>query len=75
MDGIQVYGYFPSPEEIKQNEEDARLGIIRYHETTYIERGDCPVELEDELNEYIDKRVAEFERKCQCEYCKGNRKT
>lgn len=72
-DGINVYGYFPTDEEVKQHEADAELGIVRYHETTYLEY-EIPKGLENELSQMVEKRIAEFENTCQCEDCKNNRK-
>jgi hypothetical protein len=68
-----VYGVFRTEEEIEQDKYDIENGIVRYHETTYIESR-VPIELEDELSAFIEKRIAEFENKCNCEDCKNNRK-
>jgi hypothetical protein len=38
------------------------------HEGTYLEYG-IPHALRDELNEYIERRVAEYERTCECAMC------
>lgn len=72
-DGVMVYGYLQTPEEIEQERIDKQMGIVRHHETTYLEYS-IPKELEKELEEMVDKRLAEFEQQCQCEYCKNNRK-
>jgi len=68
---IHVYGVFKTPEEIDQDRIDKENGVIRYHETTYLEY-EIPKVLEDELSKFIEKRIAEFEKTCQCEDCKNN---
>ena len=41
---------------------------VRYfHSTDWLERGDIPEELMEEINSYIDKRVSEFN--CNCYRC------
>lgn len=70
MNGVQVYGVFFTPEEERRMVEDARLGIVRYHETTYLECS-IPKELEDELYGLIEDRVRKWESNCQCEDCKN----
>ncbi len=69
---MNVYGNFPTPEEAAQREYDFKHGIVRYHDTTYLEYL-IPSELENELSEMIEKRIAEFEKECQCEDCKEER--
>lgn len=70
---INVYGLPPlTPKEMIQRMEDKRLGIVRYHETTYLEY-EIPKALEKELSKMIEKRIEEFEKECQCEDCKENR--
>ena len=68
-----VYGFFRTEEQIEQDKYDIEHGIVRCHETTYIE-SEIPQELEDELSKFIEKRISEFENKCNCEDCKNNRK-
>ncbi len=72
MDGIQVYGHLEIPEEIKRREEDARLGIIRYHPTTYLEYM-IPSALEKKISNMIERQINKFEKTCQCEDCKEKR--
>lgn len=69
---ISVYGVFQTPEEIERDRQDKIMGIVRYHETTYLEY-DIPALLETELTEMIEKRITEFENQCQCEDCKNER--
>lgn len=73
MPVIHVYGYTGTPEEAEQRRKDFEAGIVRYHDTTYLEY-EIPVELGTELSDIIEKKVAEFEKVCQCEDCKENRK-
>lgn len=70
---ISVYGYLPTPQEIEQDRIDKALGIVRYHPTTYLEYS-IPEVLEKELSKMIEKRISKFEKECQCEDCKENRK-
>tara|TARA_R110000868_G_scaffold243012_1_gene498713 strand:+ start:169 stop:393 length:225 start_codon:yes stop_codon:yes gene_type:complete len=68
-----VYGNMESPEEAEQRRKDFEAGIVRYHNTTWLEY-DVPVELEAELSDIIEKKIAEFEKVCQCENCKTTNK-
>lgn len=70
---MNVYGIFETPEEAAQRRKDFEAGIVRYHNTTYLEY-DIPIELEEELSEYIGRRVLEFNRGCNCQDCKKYRK-
>lgn len=71
--GISVYGIPPlTTEAIKQKMYDAEHGIVRVHDTTYLEY-EIPLALENELSEMIEKKLEEFEKTCQCEDCKENR--
>lgn len=72
MDGLNVYGIFFTPEQLEQQRKDKINGIVRYHETTYLEY-EIPQALENELSDMIEKRISEFEKTCQCEDCKENR--
>ncbi len=65
---MYVYGTI----ETEQDKEDRRLGIVRYHSTTYLECS-VPIELEERLSNLIDVEIAKFERECQCENCKKQR--
>ncbi len=69
---VQVYGKMETPEEAEQRRYDVEHGIVRYHETTYLEY-EIPASLEIELSEMIEKRILEFEKECQCEDCKEER--
>lgn len=43
--GVFVYGNFPTAEEMAQEQKDRELGIVRHHDTTYLEYS-IPKELE-----------------------------
>lgn len=55
MNAVNVYGIVLSEEEIKQQQKDIGLGIIRYHDTTYLEY-EIPKELEIEFSDIIEKK-------------------
>ena len=74
MDGIKVYGVFYTDEELAKRAEDERLGIVRYHPTTYLE-WNIPKELESYLDEVIEQAISAFEKTCQCEDCKQKRQS
>lgn len=61
MNGTPIYGVFLTPEEEKER--------ATWHDTTYLEVS-IPEALEEELSDYISKRVDEFEKKCNCGLCK-----
>lgn len=44
-----------------------------YHGTTLLEYA-IPDALYEELEQLIDKKVAEFEKECPCDYCVEDRK-
>ena len=74
MDAISIYGNIETPEEAEQRRKDFEAGITRYHETTYLEF-EIPQALENELSDFIEKRIKQFEQDCQCEDCKENKNT
>lgn len=69
---MNIYGNMETPEEAQERRKDFELGIIRYHDTTYLEY-EIPKSLENELSDYIDKKISEFNQQCQCEDCKEQR--
>ena len=71
---INVYGNFKTPAEIEQDRIHKVMGVVRYHETTYLEY-EIPESLEDELSAMIEKKLSEFYQTCQCEDCKEQRNT
>ncbi len=60
---VIVYGASFTKEEIEERES--------WHERTYLEV-EIPTELENEINEFIDKKVSQYQSKCGCGYCKLN---
>jgi len=71
---ISIYGIpDATPEELERQRHDRERGIVRFHQTTYLEYN-IPEALEEELSDIIDKRISKFEQKCQCEDYKKNRK-
>jgi hypothetical protein len=67
---IPMYGI--SEEWIRQHQEDAKNGIVRYHPTTWMEYN-IPRALEKKLEKMVDKELDKFYKKCQCEDCKERR--
>jgi hypothetical protein len=67
-----IYGVFESPEDAEQRRKDVEQGIVRYHDTTYIEY-EIPTALEKELSALIEEKLRAFYNTCQCEDCKEAR--
>ncbi len=70
---IYVYGNIRTPEQIQQDIIDEMNGIVRYHETTWLE-WEIPQELERKLTKMIKRQLVKFREKCICEHCKEQRK-
>ena len=68
---IPMYGI--SDIWIKQKQEDAKNGIVRFHANTWMEYN-IPVALEKKLTKIVEKELRKFVRQCPCESCKQNRK-
>lgn len=62
---MNVYGLNLSAEELKERST--------WHERTWIEC-EIPVEIESEINAFIDWKLKQFEKKCGCGLCKLNAK-
>ncbi len=70
---ISVYGIGePTKEDYKRARDDERNGIVRYHETTWLE-WQLPIEVEKEAEKFIEERLIEFHKNCKCENCKSKR--
>jgi hypothetical protein len=67
---IKVFGVPPEWEE--QQRQDRLNGIVRYHETEWLE-WELPKEIEKSATKFIEKELKKFHKKCQCENCKNNR--
>lgn len=58
---VQVFGVFFTPEEIKERST--------WHETTWFET-EIPKEIEDSLSKFLEEKMKEFYKKCDCGLCK-----
>lgn len=68
-----IYGQIMTPEMVEQERRDKKAGVIRHHETTWLE-WELPLEVERLAEKFIQEQLEKFENKCQCEDCKENRK-
>lgn len=60
-------GGFPATKTKKVLIDGELVSIV--HEYGYLEC-DCPEELIEELNEYVTKRILEFQNNCRCWTCR-----